>query len=92
LKVGPLRCARDPIPAFLKISHTVEYAILWPSRASSPWMRRCPHPELCRAIANRVTDAAVAGRPRAAEREYVHHQATSRRCHRNNVSGVTPKT
>jgi hypothetical protein len=53
------------MPAFFKISHTVEWAILWPSRASSPWIRRCPHPGLSLAIAttNRVIDALVRGRP-----------------------------
>jgi hypothetical protein len=28
LQVGPLRCGAGSIPAYLKISHTVEYAIL----------------------------------------------------------------
>jgi hypothetical protein len=40
LLVGPLRCGAGSIPAFFKISHTVEYAILCPSRANSPWIRR----------------------------------------------------
>ncbi|MCW2861785.1 MAG: hypothetical protein JWP48_3493 [Actinoallomurus sp.] len=70
LQVGPLRCGAGSIPAFFKFSHTVEYAMRWPSRASSPWMRRCPHPGFCRAIAttNRVTDTGVGGRPGVGER------------------------
>jgi hypothetical protein len=48
-----------------KIFHTVEWAILWPSRASSPWIRRCPHPGFSLAVAttNLVIDALVCGRP-----------------------------
>jgi len=41
---------------------------------------------------NRVTDTRVDGRPGVGEREYVHLQATSRRRHRHNVSGLTLNT
>jgi hypothetical protein len=41
---GPLRRGAGSIPAFFKISHTVEYAILWPNRASSPWIPTMPPP------------------------------------------------
>jgi len=34
------RCGAGSMPSVLRISHTVEGAIVMPRRASSPWMRR----------------------------------------------------
>jgi hypothetical protein len=54
-----------PGPYRLRICHTVEAAIGWPSLASSPCTRRCPHLGL--SVAIRMTSsriaAAVGGRP-----------------------------
>jgi hypothetical protein len=40
---GPGRRGAGSIPASCRICHTVEAAIGWPSLASSPCTRRCPH-------------------------------------------------
>ena len=37
------RFGAGSMPAFLRIAHTVDAAMLMSSRASSPWMRRYPH-------------------------------------------------
>jgi hypothetical protein len=42
-QVGPARRGAGSMPAVCRISHTVEAAIAYPSRASSPWILRCPH-------------------------------------------------
>lgn len=51
--------------AALRISHTVEAATRYPSRASSPWIRRCPH--IGFSLASRRTSflivLGVGGRP-----------------------------
>jgi hypothetical protein len=70
-QVGPVRRGAGSIPASCRICHTVEAAIGWPSLASSPGTRRCPHAGL--SVAMRITSlrmaAAVAGRP--ARRRFV---------------------
>ncbi|HWF81731.1 MAG TPA: hypothetical protein VN695_14210, partial [Streptosporangiaceae bacterium] len=64
LQVGPVRRGAGPIPASCRICQTVEAAIGWPSRTSSPCTRRCPHVGF--SVAMRITSlrtaAAVAGR------------------------------
>jgi hypothetical protein len=45
-QVGPVsRRGAGSIPALVRISHTVEAAMMIPRPASSPWMRRYPHDE-----------------------------------------------
>jgi hypothetical protein len=68
-EVGPngVRAFRaGAMPWSFRTSQTVEAATLMPSAASSPWMRRWPHPVLSRA--GRSTrarmDRTVRGRPR----------------------------
>ena len=39
-QAGPVRRGAGPIPAFFKISHTVEAGTRAPSPASSPWILR----------------------------------------------------
>lgn len=39
-QLGPVRSRIGLIPAALRIFQTVEAAMLWPIRWSSPWMRR----------------------------------------------------
>jgi hypothetical protein len=34
------RLGAGSMPAFLRVAHTVDAAMVTPSRASSPWMRR----------------------------------------------------
>jgi hypothetical protein len=41
-QVGPDRRGAGSIPASCRICHTVEAAMRWPSRISSPCTRRCP--------------------------------------------------
>jgi hypothetical protein len=60
-----VRVGAGSIPAVLRIAHTVDAAMVTPSRASSPWMRRYPHVGFSRArrmIVRRVS-TAVEGRP-----------------------------
>jgi hypothetical protein len=58
------------MPAEFRISHTVDAAIVWPSFASSPWMRRCPHVGF--SLASRSIKDLIAptidGRPTLADR------------------------
>ncbi|CAN5835089.1 hypothetical protein BH23ACT4_BH23ACT4_08330 [soil metagenome] len=42
IHVGPVQSCEGSIPAVRRILHTVDAGILWPSLASSPWMRRYP--------------------------------------------------
>src|ERR1035438_4223207 len=91
-QVGTDRRGAGSIPAFLRISHTVEAAIFTPRPASSPWILQYPHAGFSRA--SRRTRALmfrrVAGRPvlpgmdLAAQR-----RRTMSRCQRRIVSGVT---
>jgi hypothetical protein len=39
-QVGPVRRGAGPVPAFVKISHTVDAETRTPRPASSPWIRR----------------------------------------------------
>ncbi len=39
-QVTRARCGAGSTPAAVRISHTVDAAIVMPSRASSPWIRR----------------------------------------------------
>jgi hypothetical protein len=63
-QVGPERRGAGSMPAAVRMCHTVDGAIRSP-RASSPWMRRCPHNGLSAAIRRTSCRrlAAVGGRP-----------------------------
>jgi cysteine desulfurase len=39
-QVGPVRRGTGSMPAWCRIRQTVEWAMWWPSRAGSPWIRR----------------------------------------------------
>jgi hypothetical protein len=39
-QISPARRGAGPVPASLRIFHIVDGATVWPSPASSPWMRR----------------------------------------------------
>jgi hypothetical protein len=43
LQLGPERCGVGSMPAWSRMFHMAEAAILWPRWVSSPWMRRWPH-------------------------------------------------
>ena len=64
-QVGPARRGAGPMPAACRISHTVDAAIAYPSRASSPWIRLWPQAGFSRAIRmiSALTDVPVDGRP-----------------------------
>ena len=78
------------IPAPFRIDQTVLAASLIPSPTSSPWMRRYPQPGFSRANCSTSSrsSAAVGGRPGRRGR-YVQRRATSSRCQRRSVAGVT---
>lgn len=59
-QVGPDRRGAGAMPAAFKILQTVEVAIGWPSRASSPWIRRCPRRGF--SLASRSADTFTAAR------------------------------
>src|SRR5258708_8364667 len=48
-QLGPPRRGARLIPALLRIRQTVDGAIVMPSPASSPWIRRYPHHSFSRA-------------------------------------------
>jgi hypothetical protein len=81
------------MPAVCRISHTVEAAIAYPSRASSPWIRLWPQAGFSRAIRRTsvLSDAPVDGRPGRRRSVKVHLRATRLRCQREIVAGVTGK-
>jgi hypothetical protein len=94
-KVSPARVASDrfgagSIPSSRRIVQTVLAASLIPSPTNSPWIRRYPQPAFSRAsrtISSRIS-SGVAGRP-GGRCDYVQRRATSSRCQRNSVAGVT---
>lgn len=63
--VGPARRGAGSMPAAWRISQTVDAAIVYPSRASSPWMRLCPQVGFSRAIPtiSVLIETPVGGRP-----------------------------
>jgi hypothetical protein len=63
----------------------------WPRFAIAPWMRVYPQLGFSVAIltTNAASSAPVRGRPGLRRSMKVHLRATSSRCQRNNVSGVT---
>ena len=63
--VGPARRGAGSMPAARRISHTVDGAIVTPSLASSPWVRRCPQSgfSFARRTARRAMPGTVGGRP-----------------------------
>ena len=89
-QVGPARRGAGSIPARCRIFHTVLAATCRPSLASSPWIRRCP--QVGFSAARRSTSAricgSIAGRPGRAW-GYVQCRASSWRCQRSRVAGVT---
>ena len=66
IQVGPVRSRAGSIPADLRIFHTVDAAMVWPSRVSSPWIRR--YPQFGFSPASRMTSfrisGSIGGRPR----------------------------
>jgi hypothetical protein len=91
-QAGTDRRGAGSIPAFLRISHTVEAAIFTPRPASSPWILRYPHSGF--SLASRRTRALtfrrVAGRPVLPRMDLAaQRRRTTSRCQRTIVSGVT---
>jgi hypothetical protein len=87
-----VRRGAGSIPAFFRISHTVDAAIFTPRPASSPWILRYPHSGFSRA--SRRTSALmfrrVAGRPLLPRMDLAaQRRRTMSRCQRRIVSGVT---
>ena len=84
----PSRLGAGSIPAFLRISQTVDGATVMPSPASSPWIRRYPQDSFSRA-SRRATDRTlrcVAGRPdRPCRDKRPHRRRTMSRCQRKIV-------
>jgi hypothetical protein len=78
------------MPARLSTNHTVLGAMAYPSRVSSPWMRRYPQVGFSAASRriNRRSSGGVAGR-RGGRWGLVQCRLSSCRCQRSNVSGVT---
>lgn len=72
-----------------KIFRIVEAATRCASRRSSPWILTTPHREFSRARRriSAMSSSGTGGRPGALD--WRHFAATSRRCQRNNVPGVT---
>jgi hypothetical protein len=81
------------MPAACRISHTVDAAIAYPKRASSPWIRLCPHVGFSCAIRtiSVLIETPVEGRPGRRRSAKVHLRATRLRCQRRIVAGVTGK-
>ena len=79
------------MPLVLRICQTVVLAIVWPSLASSPWMRRCPHVGF--SVASRTiswrSSTGVGGLPFGRTGGWVQCRAMRLRCQRSRVSGVT---
>jgi hypothetical protein len=91
-QVGTDRRGAGSIPAFLRISHTVEAAIFTPRPASSPWILRYPHAGFSRASrrTRALTFRRVAGRPVLPRMDLAaQRRRTTSRCQRRIVSGVT---
>ena len=97
---SPLRHQRNPCAARkvgcgwsggVSVCHTVVLAIVWPSRASSPCIRRCPHVgfSLARRTTSWRSSASMGGRPVRRVGGWVQCLAIRWRCHRSRVSGVT---
>ena len=89
---GPVRRGAGSMPAFFRISHTVNAATFTPRPASSPWILRYPHSGFSRA--SRRTRAVmvrrVAGRPVLPRLDLAaQRRRTMSRCQRRIVSGVT---
>jgi hypothetical protein len=92
--VGPERRGAGSMPAARRISHTVDGAILTPSFASSPWMRRCPHSgfSFARRTTRRPTLGTTCGRPGLRRLLVSYLLPASWRCQARSVAGVTGKT
>jgi hypothetical protein len=93
-QLGPARRGVGSLPVACRISHTVEAAIVYSSRASSPWIRLWPQVGFSRAIRriSVLSDATVDGRPGRRRSVKLHFRATRLRCQRKIVAGVTGKT
>jgi hypothetical protein len=74
-----------------RIFHTVDAAIRWPSRPSSPWIRRYPQSGFSPATRriNRRTSASIGGRPGERVCGWVQRRETRRRCQPITVAGFT---
>jgi hypothetical protein len=89
---GPVGRRPGPVPLALRISHTVDAAMLTPRPASSPWILRSPHSGFSRASRRirALMFRRVAGRPVLPCADLAaHRRRTMSRCQRTNVSGVT---
>jgi hypothetical protein len=90
---GPPRRGAGPRPPRLTIILIVVAPTQMPSLRNSPWMRRQPH--LGFSLARRKTSSrisgSIGGRP-GERRRYVHFFATSSRCQRSSVCGLTRNT
>lgn len=62
-QVGPVRRGAGSMPAAWRISHTVDAAMGWPSRASSPWIRLCPPWVLPSQTQHRLLECSPGRRP-----------------------------
>jgi hypothetical protein len=72
-----------------RIRRIVDAATRCPSRRSSPWTRTTPQVRF--SVARRTISAVISSltRGRPTDFGWRHFPATSRRCHRSNVAGVT---
>ncbi|MDX6336744.1 MAG: hypothetical protein QOG05_4084 [Streptosporangiaceae bacterium] len=87
--VGPERRGGGSMPAARRISHTVDGAIVTPSFASSPWIRRYPQSGF--SFARRTARGTVGGRPGLRLLLVSYLLAVSLRCQASSVAGVTGK-
>ena len=91
-QVGPARRLPGLMPLALRISHTVDAAMLTPRPASSPWILRYPHSGFSRASRRTrvLMSRRVAGRPVLARADLAaQRRRTMSRCQRTTVSGLT---
>jgi hypothetical protein len=93
-QVGPARRGAGSMPAACRISHTVDAAIAYPRRASSPWILRWPQAGFSPAMRmiSALTEVPLDGRPGLRRLVQSHLRARRSRCHRKIVAGVTGKT
>jgi hypothetical protein len=91
-QAGPVSRWAGSMPLLLRISRTVDAATFTPRPASSPWIRRYPHPGFSRA-SRRIRVRMfrrVAGRPVLPRMDLAaQRRRTMSRCQRRIVSGVT---
>jgi hypothetical protein len=84
-QLGPPRRGAGPTRALARIRRMVPAPTRWPSRRSSPWIRRCPHNGFSRANRSVRSRTSSLTRGRPGRLGYVHLLPTSRRCQASRV-------